>query len=183
MVRLHFILFVHDQAASTNFYSAALGRAPSLEVTDSLTPAAEEYMDNVVLSPEGILAASLYKDYNKQFDIWAQDHRGSLNAVYAFLRDLGARWYMPGELGEIVPKVASIALPVVNRTTQPEFEVRTISRPLIRSPSADDALWYLRIGANEQYGVLHHATRVVTEPAGQRQRHPEYYALFPNGTP
>ncbi len=128
------------------------------------------------------VGSSLYKDYNKQLDIWAQDHRGSLNAVYAFLRDLGVRWYMPGELGEIVPKAASIALPVVNRTAQPEFEVRTVSRPSISSPSADDALWYLRIGANEQYGVLHHATRVVTEPAAQRERHPEYYALLPNGT-
>ncbi len=39
------------------------------------------------------VAASLYKDYNKTLDIWNLDHRGTLNAVYAFLRDLGVRWY------------------------------------------------------------------------------------------
>lgn len=128
------------------------------------------------------VAAALYKDYNKQLDIWTLDHRGSLNAVYAFLRDLGVRWYMPGELGEIVPRSKDIALPVVSRTVRPEFEVRSISRPLISSQVMDDALWYLRIGANEQYGVLHHGMRNVTDPAEQRQRHPEYYALLPNGT-
>ena len=79
------------------------------------------------------VAASLYKDYSKQLDIWNFDHRGSLNAVYAFLRDLGVRWYMPGELGEIVPKSNTIALPEVNRTVRPEFEVRSVSRPLISS--------------------------------------------------
>ncbi|MFP6900515.1 MAG: hypothetical protein VCA36_06205, partial [Opitutales bacterium] len=34
----------------------------------------------------------LYRNYNKQLDLWNFDHRGSLNAVYAFLRELGARW-------------------------------------------------------------------------------------------
>jgi len=34
----------------------------------------------------------LYRDYNKHLDIWNLDHCGSLNAVYAFLRELGVRW-------------------------------------------------------------------------------------------
>lgn len=41
---------------------------------------------------------------------WQDDKRGSLNAVYHFLRELGVRWFMPGELGEVVPKMASIPL-------------------------------------------------------------------------
>jgi len=127
------------------------------------------------------VGASLYKDYNKQLDIWNYDHRGSLNAVYAFLRELGVRWYMPGELGEIVPETRDIALPQVDRTVRPEFEVRSVSRPLISSPDIEDALWYLRIGANEQYGVLHHGQRYVTEHRRQRETHPEYYALMANG--
>jgi len=131
---------------------------------------------------ENPVAESLHRNYNKQLDIWNLDHRGSLNAVYAFLRELGVRWYMPGELGEIVPKVNQIALPFVNRTVQPAFEVRTISRPLISSTSMDDAWWYLRIGANEQYGLLHHGLRYVTNAPEQRARHPDYFALLPNGT-
>ncbi|HJO54547.1 MAG TPA: hypothetical protein QF373_08590, partial [Verrucomicrobiota bacterium] len=50
----------------------------------------------------------LYRNYNKQLDLWNFDHRGSLNAVYAFLRELGVRWYMPGELGEILPQKTNV---------------------------------------------------------------------------
>jgi hypothetical protein len=127
------------------------------------------------------VASSLYRDYSKQLDLWNYDHRGSLNAVYAFLRSLGVRWYMPGELGEILPSAKQIALPQVNHTVRPAFEVRSLSRPLISSPSSDDALWYLRLGANEQYGILHHGQRHLTEHPKQRAAHPEYYVLMPNG--
>jgi len=127
------------------------------------------------------VGTSLYRDYNKQLDIWTFDHRGSLNAVYAFLRDLGVRWYMPGELGEILPKIRSIALPEVDRMVTPEYEVRSISRPLLSSNEIDDALWYLRIGANSQYGVLHHGQRHLTEHPEQRAAHPEYYTQLANG--
>lgn len=127
------------------------------------------------------IGSSLFRDYNKQLDIWTFDHRGSLNAVYAFLRDLGVRWYMPGELGEILPETTSIALPEVDRTVEPEFEVRSISRPLLSSQEVEDALWYLRIGANNQYGILHHGQRHLTEHPEQRATHPEYYVQMPNG--
>ena len=127
------------------------------------------------------IGSGLYKDYNKELDIWNYDHRGSLNAVYAFLRSLGVRWYMPGELGEVLPETRNIALPQVNRTVRPEFKVRSVSRPLISSPDIDDALWYLRIGANEQYGILHHGQRHLTEHPDQRAAHPEYYVQLANG--
>lgn len=129
-------------------------------------------------SPVG---TSLYRSYSKSLDMWTFDHRGSLNAVYAFLRDLGVRWYMPGKLGEILPETGNIALPEVKRTVQPEYEVRSISRPLFSSKEMDDALWYLRIGANSQYGVLHHGQRHLTEHPEQRAAHPEYYAQLANG--
>lgn len=127
------------------------------------------------------VGATMYKDYSKQLDIWKFDHRGSLNAVHAFLRDLGVRWYMPGPLGEILPDLKRIELPEVNRTERPEFEIRTLSRPMLSSASIEDALWYLRMGANDQYGVLHHGQRYVTELPEQRTSHPEYYVLLPNG--
>ncbi|MEM6277851.1 MAG: DUF4838 domain-containing protein [Verrucomicrobiota bacterium] len=128
------------------------------------------------------IGAQLYRSYNRQLDIWTYDHRGSLNAVYAFLRDLGVHWYMPGELGEIVPTSASIALPKVDRTVTPEFEIRSISRPRLSSNEIDDAMWYLRMGANHQYAVLHHGQRHITEHPGQREKNPEYYSMLPDGT-
>ena len=35
--------------------------------------------------------------------LWQFDERGSFNAVCGYLRSLGVRWYLPGELGEVVP--------------------------------------------------------------------------------
>ncbi len=124
---------------------------------------------------------SLYRNYNKQLDFWNFDHRGSLNAVYAFLRELGVRWYMPGELGEIVPKQPDLPLPKLDRTVTPDWEIRCISRPLISANELEDALWYLRIGANKQYAILHHGQRHLTEHPEQREAHPEYYAMMANG--
>ena len=95
------------------------------------------------------IASRIYKNYNQHLDIWSYDHRGSLNAVYAFLRELGVRWYMPGELGEIVPETRDLALPEVDRTVRPAFEVRSVSRPMLSSSDVEHALWYLRIGAND----------------------------------
>jgi len=40
--------------------------------------------------------------------LWQFDERGSFNAVCGYLRSLGVRWYLPGE---IVPKMKSVPLP------------------------------------------------------------------------
>ena len=74
-----------------------------------------------------------------------------------------------------------IALPKNDRTVTPEFEVRSVSRPLLSSSEIEDALWYLRIGANEQYGIMHHGQRHLTEHPEQRKAHPEYYVMLANG--
>lgn len=139
----------------------------------------EELAGHPWMNPIG---AGIYKDYNKSLDLWNLDHRGSLNAVYAFLRELGFRWYMPGPLGEVLPEdTRTITLPELDRTVTPDWEVRTINRPLISANELEAALWYLRIGANEQYGILHHGQRCLTEHPRQRAAHPEYYAMMANG--
>ena len=43
--------------------------------------------------------------------LWQFDERGSFNTVCGYLRSLGVRWYLPGELGEVVPKMKSVPLP------------------------------------------------------------------------
>lgn len=127
------------------------------------------------------IARGIYRDYNKQLDFWNYDHRGSLNAVYAFLRQLGVRWYMPGPLGEIIPKQSDLVLPELDRTVAPNWEIRSISRPLVSTNELESALWYLRIGANKQYAIMHHGQRHLTEHPEQRAAHPEYYAMMANG--
>jgi hypothetical protein len=65
---------------------------------------------------------------------WSDDKGGSLNAVYAWLRTLGVRRYMPGELGEVVPEAQSIAsIETGVQTTEPIVRWRGVSHRMVRS--------------------------------------------------
>ena len=48
---------------------------------------------------------------------WMQDEGGSLNAVYDLLRSLGVRWFMPGEVGEVVPRMDTVSIDNLERDT------------------------------------------------------------------
>ena len=124
-----------------------------------------------------------YKRYNRELEIWNCDERGSLNAVYAFLRTLGIRWYMPGELGEIVPKQETIALPQVDRVVRAEFALRQMHFAHFHMAPKEHILWYLRQGLNHGdkvvgFGPMGHGTRDVHGRDEVKKAHPEYYALY-----
>ncbi len=62
-------------------------------------------------------------DKTKQGD----DVNGTLNAVYTFLEDyIGVRWLLPGDLGEVVPRTNTLALPAIDRREQPRIAKRKI---------------------------------------------------------
>ena len=134
----------------------------------------------------------LFTQYSRTLGIWESDERGSLNAVYAFLRDQGVYWYLPGELGEIVPKKANLELPRVDKTVRPDFAVRNPSQyfKLFWSGSKDEILWQLRMGFNRasdvigsDYGVgIAHGLCYVFGREGMEQAHPEYYAKNADGS-
>lgn len=88
-------------------------------------------------------------------------------AIYELLDRLGCRWYMPSELGEVVPKLKTIALPEVDFSSAPGTIYRGIW-------FADDA--YRR--RNRHGGLLLHAGHAlegyVTNE--QRKEHPEWIA-------
>ena len=112
---------------------------------------------------------------------WAFDKGGSLNAVYGFLRTLGVRWYMPGELGTVLPEQSSIALPEFDRTVKPDYPLRFWHGAYFAY--ADRALmWELRLGMNRGHEVLGagmhvHGMRHVLGYEKERVLHPEYYTL------
>jgi hypothetical protein len=126
---------------------------------------------------------SLYMWYNEEFDFWAFDDRGTLHAVYAFLENLGVRWYMPGELGEIVPEMRDIALPAVNASVRPDYSVRRLNWFQAHRPvSAEDALWRLRLRLHPGHDVLGitqqvHGMKYVHRRAEMKAAAPELYAL------
>ncbi len=110
--------------------------------------------------------------------VWAYDERGSFNAVCGFLRDLGVRWYLPGERGTVVPSRRSIRLPAVDRTVRPDFPVRRFN---FRFGVQDRAvgLWAMHLGVRDPFGLqVAHGLATMTHRKEMLAAHPEYYALY-----
>jgi len=130
------------------------------------------------------VGGSLHKRYSKKLGIWAFDERGSLNAVYELLRSLGVRWYMPGELGRILPRLKTITVTAQDKTIRPEFGVRYQHTSFFGMNSEEDILWYLRLGLNHHskavgHPLAHsHGMRYVISRKETAEAHPEYYAIW-----
>ena len=123
------------------------------------------------------------KESGHSSGFWNQDTGGSLNAVYALLGQLGVRWYMPGELGEVVPKRETISVAPRNETVKPDFAIRDWNWYNFSGFSFDDIIWARRLGMNTCYEVLGpckgpHGLVPVHATAEMQKAHPEYYALI-----
>lgn len=124
----------------------------------------------------------LYVRYHKDLDVWDYDDAGTLNAVYEFLRGLGVRWYAPGELGEVVPRRADIALPAVNKTVKPDFALRRFTFYSEHIDRGEKGLWTLRLGLNHGHRLLGvtqscHGIKFVLMREEMKRAHPEMYLL------
>ncbi len=110
--------------------------------------------------------------------VWTYDERGSFNAVSGFLRSLGVRWYMPGEIGEIVPKSKSIALPKIDQTVHPDFPMRILNfRAAVYGH--DVMMWGFRLGARQPYGrQAAHGLHGMTDNERTLKNHPDWFALY-----
>ena len=121
--------------------------------------------------------------FSPKVGLWEGDRRGSLNAVCEFLRSLGVRWYMPGELGEVVPRMRTLALPKVDKASRPDYPLRYLYFAFYHVAPKEDILWYLRLGLNHGKETLGpapvgHGGRAVHSRAEMKKAHPEYYALW-----
>lgn len=127
------------------------------------------------------VGSSMWNRYNKDIDLWAFDHKGSLNAVYGYLRDLGVRWFMPGENGEYVPKMDNISIPIIKKVVSANFKIRKMSFARFGNGKQilPDILWFLRQGANYPYGYHdYHGISNISRSQYNRDNNPYYYALY-----
>lgn len=130
-----------------------------------------------------LIPMKLWKDYNKELGIWRYDEGGSFNAVCGFLRTLGVRWYMPGELGEVVPSQSTLAVPDLNETVRPDYPTRLWLISNFGGALSETILWEKRIGMTSSIetlgaGMLAHGMRNVQGHPEMQAKHPEYYALY-----
>lgn len=118
---------------------------------------------------------------------WSHDERGSFNAVVDFLYSLGCRWYVPHEIGEVIPEVKTIALPQVNKTVKPDFAMRApdqYNRNFGQGGATrEEVLWQMRLGFHFGYPII--GTNVghgMQQAYGAyAEEHPEWFALRGDG--
>jgi hypothetical protein len=94
---------------------------------------------------------------------------GTLFAAYELLETLGVRWYMPGDLGTIIPKARTITLPEGTTIRAPSFPSRHLQTVSQRLP------WYRRqrLGGSRFPGG--HGIRLL--PRADPKTEPELFAL------
>ena len=107
---------------------------------------------------------------------------GTIWAVAELYDRLGARWYMPGELGECVPRLDAIRIDELDVRRSPSFKMRWVGR---------DAQWNLRnrtnhIGDNNWglppafvvYPGIYHSQEDLLPDEEYGKTHPEFFALI-----
>ncbi len=158
-------------------------------------PRARAEWEKIIGAPYGMPSINLYKnrlrlpgetgkpdgavtDKKETLEIWGVDERGSFNAVCGYLRNLGARWYLPGELGEVMPKMKSIPLPQIDETVMPDFPLRQFN---FRFSTAgyDTSMWAMRLGTrNDESLNIAHGMSGMTNNEKVFAEHPEWFALY-----
>ncbi|WP_417383355.1 DUF4838 domain-containing protein [Gimesia sp.] len=117
-------------------------------------------------------------DKNGNVNVWGFDERGSFNAVCGYLRSLGVRWYLPGDLGEIVPELKTIKLPEIDQIVEPDFPLRTLNFRFAVY-GRDAAMWGMRLGIREPYGrQAAHGLDHMTHNDYTLKNHPNWFALY-----
>ncbi len=163
--------------------------------SNSDIPRAQAEWEKIVGAPYGMPNPGLYKhrlrlpgdigkpdgavtEKNEVFEIWGLDERGSYNAVCDLLRRLGVRWYMPGELGEVLPSMKTIRIPRVNETIWPDFSLRQMNFRF-GVVGADTARWVMRLGLrNDERLQIAHGMATMTNRQAVFELHPDWFALY-----
>lgn len=125
---------------------------------------------------------NLWRFHNRHTGTWFHDRGGSYNAVSEFLHMLGVRWYMPGDLGEVVPTLDAISLPEIDRTVRPDAAVRRWFGAYMAF-TEETVRWDWRLGMNSGHKVLGagmhvHGMRLIHGRKEFQEANPEFFALY-----
>jgi hypothetical protein len=124
---------------------------------------------------------AIVSDGRRSVVLIASDGPGIRFAAYALLEKLGVRWFMPTELGEVVPQTATVGVPPMRELQNPDFLSRSIwqdwaDRP--RKIQDDYAAWcdHNRLGGMS-LDMGHNLANIIP-PSVYFQDHPEYFPLI-----
>ncbi|HEY0456485.1 MAG TPA: alpha-glucuronidase family glycosyl hydrolase, partial [Verrucomicrobiae bacterium] len=104
---------------------------PALRIPSGLTPALREEGFVIKCTPERLVAAG--NDEGPYY--------GTRYAVVELLHRLGARWFMPGEFGEVLPHTNTLALAPAEIRQKPDFVMRNYWQHARDNMAALDQEW------------------------------------------
>ncbi len=122
--------------------------------------------------------------------------RGTLFAVYEFLeRFAGVRYYFPGEIGTVAPRLTEWHLPKIDITDRPDSQFRQVYSVFLGPEERRKGYLYSNYDPQKHYRDREYQLRLLTRSIhnthglaylGLIQRfaksHPEYFALAKNGS-
>jgi len=156
--------------------------------------------DEYVLRADADAVCIVGRDDPKVNVEWVLNHGGKMSmhfehatamGVYGFLeRHAGVRFYFPGELGEIVPKLGSIDVPAGETRVRPDFTSRYYMAwrgewfEPVDKKRADylKTLNYVRLRFETESVPCCHGSIWFKYLDRFGKTHPEYFALLSNGT-
>lgn len=103
---------------------------------------------------------------------------GTMFGIYEFLHDLGVRWFMPGELGEVIPQRRTVTVPVTKKQEAPDFVGRRIQYSGHYPTGGATEIWERRVKLRPTPGIPgSHAFHKWIPKEKYFEEHPEYFAL------
>ena len=114
-----------------------------------------------------------------------EPYLGTRYAVIHLLNRLGVRWFMPGKMGEILPKAATIAIDPLDVTQRPDFPVRNFWEHARGNMAAEQREWkihnFMNPDSADAVGVPSDGTVVDFMPEELFKQHPEWFARQQQG--
>jgi hypothetical protein len=112
---------------------------------------------------------------------------GTRYAVAEFLHGLGVRWFMPGEIGEVIPKMATVSVGPMRVLQRPDFPLRNWWEHAHDNMEAECREWKIHNKMNDRatdiaFGVPGDSSVSGYLPKDQFKDHPDWFALQRDGT-
>ncbi len=111
---------------------------------------------------------------------------GTRFAVVELLHLLGVRWFLPGEIGEVVPRMETITLGEIDLEQHPDFVMRSFWEHARGNMASECQEWKIHNKMNpfmgNIFGIPSDSSIRNYLPGDQFQAHPEWFALERDGS-